>query len=206
VLVVAAGAVTLFSRDGTNITATYPELVTALGALLDGASATLDGEVVALNAAGRPDIGLLQQRMHVGRPSAALVGRVPVAYYVFDLLGTDGASVTAAPYRQRREVLDGLSLEGGSSRTPLVRVPPYYTGIDGAELLEVAGEHRLKGVVSKLLDSPYRPGQAQPGLDQGRAADHPGGGDRWLADRQGPRAGCADHGGLRHAGPTTLCG
>lgn len=54
--------------------------------------------------------------MHVGRPSAALVGRVPVAYYVFDLLGTDGASVTAAPYRQRREVLDGLSLEGGSSR------------------------------------------------------------------------------------------
>lgn len=41
--VVAAGAVALFSRDGTNITATYPELVTALGALLDGASVILDG-------------------------------------------------------------------------------------------------------------------------------------------------------------------
>lgn len=40
-----------------------------------------------------------------------------------------------------------------------MRVPPYYTGIDGAELLEVAGEHRLEGVVSKLLDSLYRSGQ-----------------------------------------------
>src|SRR5207248_9837568 len=77
------------SRNGLEITACYPELRT-LAELLDGRGAVLDGEIVSLDRAGRPNFGLLQSRMHVQRPSAALLRRVPVAYFVFDLLQQDG--------------------------------------------------------------------------------------------------------------------
>jgi bifunctional non-homologous end joining protein LigD len=42
----------------------------------------VDGELAALDGRGRPDIGLLQQRMHVAKPAADLIARVPVQYVV----------------------------------------------------------------------------------------------------------------------------
>lgn len=81
--------VRLYSRNGNDITGGYPELAVLAG-LVEGRPVLLDGEIVALGEGGRPDFGLLQQRMHVRSPSPELMGRVPTAYYVFDLLDLDG--------------------------------------------------------------------------------------------------------------------
>ncbi|MGH3973301.1 MAG: non-homologous end-joining DNA ligase [Pseudonocardiaceae bacterium] len=154
----AGGLVRLYGRKGNDITGGYPELV-VLSSLVGGRPVLLDGEIVALDEAGRPDFGLLQQRMHVRSPEQKLVAHVPTSYYVFDLLDLDGHRLFLESYQRRRELLDGLRLEGGSQR---VRVPPYHTEVDGWQLLGVAREHRLEGVVGKRLGSRYEPGRRSP--------------------------------------------
>lgn len=140
------------SRNLRDITATYPEL-SMLAGLVPG-TALLDGELVTLDERGRPDFGRLQSRMHVLSPTAALLRDYPVCYYVFDLLRLDGRDLIDLPYQERRQRLGRLGLD----RPPRVRVPDHHTGTAGADLLEIAAEYGLEGVVAKRLDSRYRPG------------------------------------------------
>ncbi|MGI8694151.1 MAG: non-homologous end-joining DNA ligase [Geodermatophilaceae bacterium] len=166
------GTLTLVSRNDRDISAGYPD-VAALGsasgagdtslhdtALNDTAlnDTVLDGELVAFDAAGRPSFSALQQRMHV-RDRAALVHlveQVPVTYLLFDILTLRGRSLLSEPYRARREVLEGLGLQGPSWQTP-----PYFSG-DGPAILAASVSSGLEGVVAKRLDSTYQPGQRSP--------------------------------------------
>jgi bifunctional non-homologous end joining protein LigD len=77
----------------------------------------------------------------------------PVTYFVFDLLHLDGESTRGLPYVERRELLDGLSLEGPNWQAPRSHDGP------GADLFEAARRQGLEGVVAKRRDSPYRPGK-----------------------------------------------
>ena len=150
--------VRLYSRNSNNITGGYPEL-TVLRGLVAGRAVLLDGEIVALGEGGCPDFGLLQQRMHLRAPSPQLVEQVLLCYYVFDLLDLDGHRLLSQSYQRRRELLAALGLDGQS---PQVRVPPYYTDVDGRQLLGVARGHGLEGVVGKRLGSRYEPGRRSP--------------------------------------------
>lgn len=143
------------SRNGNDVTGGYPDLAGLSGAV-DGRVTVLDGEIVALDGAGRPDFGLLQRRMHVRSPSAELRAQVPVSYYAFDVLVLDGEPVTALPYTERRELLEGLGLDGAD---PAVRVPQSVRDVAGAQLLDVARLHGLEGVVGKRCASRYDPGR-----------------------------------------------
>ena len=119
-VVAAAGdQVQLTSRLGNDVTAGYPELA-GIGAVAGGRPVLLDGEIVVLDAAGRPNFGLLQDRMHVRNPSAELRARLPVSYYAFDVLHVDGKSLLAAPYDERRARLAAL---GPAER---LLVPPSF--------------------------------------------------------------------------------
>ncbi len=148
--------VRLYSRNDREVTVAYPELV-AVPAGMSGRSAVLDGEVVSLDAAGRPSFARLQERMHVGDPVAArrLSRSAPVVYLVFDLLQLDGQDLTGLGYRQRRDRLEGLDLG------PAWPVPPSFPD-DPATILAASAEQGLEGVVCKRLASPYRPGRRSP--------------------------------------------
>jgi len=151
---VAAGGVGLRARSGTDIAARYPE-VAPLAQQLGGRGAILDGEIVALDARGRPSFERLQSRMHLGS-EAAVAGRLrelPVTFIVFDVLFLDGAATLSLPYRERRELLAALALEGPAWRAPAHREH------DGAALLAATAEQGLEGIVAKRLDSPYEPGR-----------------------------------------------
>ncbi|HET9255256.1 MAG TPA: non-homologous end-joining DNA ligase [Pseudonocardiaceae bacterium] len=145
----------LYSRNGNDITGGYPELA-GLGELAGGASALLDGEIVALGGDGRPDFELLVQRMHLRSPPPELMTRIPICYYVFDLLDLGGHRLLSQTYQLRRELLSTLDLGDGA---PWVQVPPHHTDVSGRELLEVARAHDLEGVVGKRLGSRYEPGR-----------------------------------------------
>jgi bifunctional non-homologous end joining protein LigD len=146
--------VTLASRTERPVTAAFGELsgLSALGDVL------LDGEVVALDAAGRPSFAVLAERLHVrdARRAAVLAGRVPVAYVVFDVLRRHGHDLTAAPLEQRRAVLDALDL----SACGPVQVSALHE--DGAALLAATAEHGLEGVVAKRRSSVYEAGRRSP--------------------------------------------
>lgn len=156
-VVAAAGdQVQLTSRLGNDVTAGYPELA-GIGAVTGGRPVLLDGEIVVLDPAGRPNFGLLQDRMHVRRPSAELRSRLPVSFYAFDVLHLDGESLLAAPYDERRARLAAL---GPADR---VLVPPGFDDIDGDQLLAIARSHGLEGVVAKRRAGRYEPGRRSPG-------------------------------------------
>jgi len=148
------GRMELQSRNLNVVTTQYPE-VRRLSRQLGARDAVLDGELVAFDAEGRPSFERLQQRIH--QTDANVVRRRmkshPVTYVLFDLLYLDGRDLTGEPYSRRRELLEGLELEGESWQTP-----GYSVG-HAAELLAASAEQGLEGIVLKRLDSRYVPGK-----------------------------------------------
>ncbi|MFC9894734.1 ATP-dependent DNA ligase [Nocardia sp. NPDC127579] len=152
------GACRLYSRNSRDISGSYPELTTALTKAAAGRTLLLDGEITAPDpATGAPSFARLQRRMHVRQPTPTLRAQIPVEYFLFDVLEADGATLLGLPYRQRREHLAGLGVEG-----PGIRLSPYWIDRDADTLLTLAHEHHLEGIVSKLLTAPYRPGTRSP--------------------------------------------
>ncbi len=135
--------VRLASRNGHDLTNAYPALVRALPAAITAGSAVLDGEVVALNDAGRPSFGLLANRAVT----------TPVSYLVFDLLERDGQDLTRQPYSVRRGILD--QVVSGDGR---IQVPPSFDG-DATAAIRASRELGLEGIVAKRLDGRYEPGR-----------------------------------------------
>lgn len=141
------------SRNLLSVTARYPELGELTGRLR-GRQAVLDGEIVAMDDHGRVSFSALQRRMHLTDPKVAAAARiVPVHYFIFDVLLLDDRVTMDLPYLQRRELLEGLGLEGD-----LCRVPPSHVG-RGAEMLRNAREHTIEGVMAKRVGSAYQPGR-----------------------------------------------
>jgi bifunctional non-homologous end joining protein LigD len=142
----------VLTRNDREVASTYPEL-RGLDDALGSAGVVLDGEIVALDARGRPSFGELQARMHVQRPSPALLAQVPVSYLVFDVCHLAGKSLLRTPYADRRALLEGLGLDG-----PRWATPPAFEG-DGAAALAASSSQGLEGVVAKRRDSVYEPGR-----------------------------------------------
>ena len=143
-----------------NVTTTFPEVTTALSEALPSVrrQVVLDGEIVALDREGRPSFTRLQRRWPQNRrPSLALLQEVPVRLFVFDLMAVDDHDVTGMPYWRRRELLEELL---GDVASPTVVVPPAFTDVSPAAVLEVAAEHQYEGILCKKLTSTYRPGRS----------------------------------------------
>ncbi|WP_103379952.1 DNA ligase D [Pseudonocardia dioxanivorans] len=147
-----AGEVHLTSRNGNDVTLGYPDLLAGVDT---GQPLVLDGEIVALDEAGRPDFGLLQNRMHVRHPSGPLLAEVPVRFYAFDVLRVGQRSLLRETYDDRRAALAGLGVDGWAR----FAVPPSTTEVPPAQMLDVAREHGLEGIVAKRRTSRYEPGR-----------------------------------------------
>ncbi|MEV7693416.1 ATP-dependent DNA ligase [Microbacterium sp. NPDC089189] len=143
----------LRARSGTDITDRYPELTHAPPFGPD--PCILDGEIVAMDEAGRPSFALLQARMHLTRPAEirAQQERVPVRLHVFDLIADRGGSLVATPLAERRARLERILADAAS---PFV-LPPVFSDVDDA--LAASQAFALEGVVVKDPSSGYRPGE-----------------------------------------------
>jgi len=142
------GVLTIRARSGAEITARYPELA-SLPAAIAARQALLDGEIAALDAQGRSDFGLLQERMHVRVPAETLISRVPVIFFAFDLLHCDGHDLRRSPLIERKQLLQRLL-----HTTERIRFSDHQVE-RGKEIFELAKDNGLEGIVAKRLDSPY---------------------------------------------------
>jgi bifunctional non-homologous end joining protein LigD len=107
----------------------------------------LDGEIVALNDEGNPDFAALWFR---SRGSSDPGGRL--CFMVFDVLQLGDEALISRPYRERRRILEDLSLSGPHWCTPDIHIG------EGAALFAATKRMGLEGVVAKRLDSRHRPG------------------------------------------------
>jgi bifunctional non-homologous end joining protein LigD len=149
---VADGKVTVRNRNGSDVTAAYPEIAAALAQAAGRRTLILDGEVTAFEGE-QPSFALLQRRLHHARPAGALVTSIPVTYVAFDLLRQAGRDLLGNPYEQRRALLDALALD----RMSLI-VPPAFPG-QASEVTKASRQLGLEGVILKRLRSHYHPGR-----------------------------------------------
>ena len=143
----------LWSRNGSNLSSHFPDLVAAAEAQL-AAGVVLDGEAVVW-LDGRLNFDQLQRRM-VSRPAVAakLAREHPASYVAFDLLTLGEQDLRPHPWRDRRAALEDLA----STWRPPLQLSPYTDDYDTA--LEWLVDYRVAGVeglVAKGAGSPTVP-------------------------------------------------
>ena len=155
-------AVRIRSRQGNDKTAQFPEVAAGLDALAAGLAGpiVLDGEIVAVDAAGRAlPFERMQGRMHRrGRPRPAAPDAA-VVLVAFDLLRDGDEDLRPLPFTERRaRLVARLDPDAGG----VVRVVPSRTG-GGRELRAEAQENDWEGLIVKDPASRYLSGRRHPG-------------------------------------------
>jgi ATP-dependent DNA ligase len=93
--------VTLWSRQGKQLTGYFPELTAALASDTPP-GCVLYGEAV-IWAGGRLDFSALQQRLGAGpKTLPGLVRQTPASYVAFDVLAVAGHDARSLPFNERR--------------------------------------------------------------------------------------------------------
>jgi bifunctional non-homologous end joining protein LigD len=148
------GRVRALTRNDKDLMRAFPEL-REVGEALGSRPAILDGELVALDANGKPSFGDLQQRLHVTNANEVRkrAESIPVTYVVFDVMHLDGRSLLESSYDERRNAL--ASLDVG----PTALVADSYTEVDPTAMLDGISKMGLEGIVAKRRDSVYSPGR-----------------------------------------------
>ncbi len=143
--VVADKAVRIWTRNLHDAETYFPRLLTP-ATWIEAREAIVDGEVVALDDDGRPDFGLLQERL--GDKSAP-----GLVFQAFDLLYLDGRSLLDVPLEDRKRLLKSVLRPH-----PRVRFAAHVDG-EGLAFFEAARDQGLEGVIAKLRRSRYEPGR-----------------------------------------------
>jgi bifunctional non-homologous end joining protein LigD len=137
----------LKSRNNKIINASYPEIEKAV-AQLDLPDCILDGEIVAFNKK-ETSFSLLQQRFGINNALKAESLKIPVHYYVFDILYCDGYLLTHLPLPTRKAILKSILVKN--------KTICYVTHKkkNGKELLKQACKNKWEGLIAKKIDSTY---------------------------------------------------
>src|SRR5688572_5215402 len=163
-------AVRLWSRNGNEKTAQFPDVVNGVGTWLKKITApvVLDGEVVALDEEGRPaSFQRIQHRIHVTVPGFNSRRKIlspeerPVAFVAFDLLRNRDRDLRNLCLYERRELLEALFTKHRPPASRIVRLTDQSIG-DGTALKKQAQSENWEGLMVKLSRSPYRAGRRSP--------------------------------------------
>jgi bifunctional non-homologous end joining protein LigD len=138
--------VRLLSRNKLDLSYVYATVSKALGR--QAHDFVIDGEIAAVKD-GRTSFALLQQARRM---------KVPIMYYVFDIVFVDGKRVTSHDVLERKALLKG-SL---SWRRPL-RFVKHVVG-DGENYFDAACAQGLEGVIAKRITSRYVHGRSKEWL------------------------------------------
>jgi len=147
------GEVKLFSRNGLDLTETFPELTGLVDSVLHK-PAVLDGEIIVLEK-GVPSFNSLQARGRLkdkGKIRRA-AARYPAIFVAFDILYSDGREIMDLPLSKRKEILRDN-----------VKVTDYliisdYVFEQGKQFAAACAARGLEGIMAKGLASPYLPGK-----------------------------------------------
>jgi ATP-dependent DNA ligase len=138
------GKVQLRSRNDNDFSSRYPGIVKALASMPD--ETVIDGEVVALDEAGRPSFNTLQNYSSSG---------APLHFFIFDVLILKGKDVMGEPLEKRRALIE-------KSVLPKLTEPIRYSPVLDGSLKDLTASVKaqgLEGLIAKRRDGRYEPGQ-----------------------------------------------
>ncbi len=148
------GTARLYSRDGNDIGASFPELPEA-----QGIDAVLDGELLVRGAGGVASFNTLQQRLGRKALTKTLMTKYPVFMRCYDLLFDGGEDVRGLPWDARRARLARLVASLPAERFDL---SPEVAFADLEELDRMRRQPpdpAIEGVMLKRRDSAYVAGR-----------------------------------------------
>jgi DNA ligase-1 len=182
---VADERVAIWSRRLSDVTRSLPDVVALARRDLTRLPVILDGEVIALDATGRPlPFQELMRRFRRVHDVESLAAQLPLSLHLFDCLLAEGQSLIDQPYAARWEAL--LEVTGGRYLAERAIVTSAAEASAFRTRALAAGH---EGVMAKDLTSPYEPG---------------GRGKRWLKLKAVETVDCAivaaDRGSGRRVG------
>lgn len=148
------GTVRLFARGTGEVTASFPEVVSALAKLVG--PVILDGEIIAVTPDGGPrPFQALQARLGRVSPTASALQETPVSYVAFDLL-FQSAPLLDRPWSERRAALEALGVRTNA-----------FVRLDANQPVEAQLEARFtdartrghEGLMLKRTDATYDAGK-----------------------------------------------
>ena len=147
------GKVTIHGRNQLDITKQFPELLNAEQAFR-ATSGLFDGEIVCLEADGRPNFGNVIHRMAQRTEGSIERARVscPAVCYVFDCLYLDGRAIVNEPLMRRREWIQDAIKKDSAYRVNEAME-------EGAPFFEAVKQMGLEGIMAKQRNSAYLPGK-----------------------------------------------
>jgi bifunctional non-homologous end joining protein LigD len=146
----------LISRNGNDLTHTFPEVARAVRGL-PYQGLVLDGEVVVHDDRGLPSFGHLQKRGRLqNRKDIARASlELPATYYAFDLLAIGGADLRGLPLLERKALLRDVIPTVGPLRYS------DHVAEQGKPLMAQVQQMGLEGIVAKRADSTYTGGRSK---------------------------------------------
>jgi bifunctional non-homologous end joining protein LigD len=145
------GQIRIHGRNGLDLNAQFPELASEQAFRASGG--LFDGEIVCLEADGKPNFGNVIHRMQQKGESAIARAQAksPAVCYLFDCLYLDGRSIVNETLVRRREWLqDAVKKESAYRVSEAVEEGPAF--------LQAVKQMGLEGIMAKRRDSVYRPG------------------------------------------------
>jgi ATP-dependent DNA ligase len=149
------GQVRLWSRNGKDFTAKFPDVQAALVAQLS-VDCVLDGELVVWTGE-RLDFDALQERMvnTAATVRRRLVPAKPASFVAFDVLAVDSVDVRPMRWTARRRRLESLTARW----SPPLQLSPVTSDFDEArEWLDAFKTSGVEGLVVKGASTRYLPG------------------------------------------------
>jgi bifunctional non-homologous end joining protein LigD len=143
------GSILLRSRNDNDMTEHFPAVVSDLKNLKG--DLVTDGEIVAVDDAGKPCFQCLQQ--HVGLPHEHTGKQFTTVYYVFDILYYDGFNLMGVPWERRNRLLGEVLVPGSH-----LKLVEHFEG-DGEQIFKAAVETGMEGIVAKKKQSLYEAGK-----------------------------------------------
>jgi bifunctional non-homologous end joining protein LigD len=147
----------LLSRRGNDLGACFPEIIACLRELPD---VVLDGELVVLDANGRPQFERLRRRALLKKAlSVEYAARTePASVFAFDILSLRGEDLRALPLLERKAIVQRVLR--ASHRVRAVQ----HVREHGKRLYDAACQLELEGIVAKRASAPYKAGRSSDWL------------------------------------------
>ncbi|APZ99166.1 ATP-dependent DNA ligase [Sphingopyxis sp. QXT-31] len=156
-IVHGGGETRIYSRGGEEISAAFPELVTAFDK-----DAVIDGELLVRGDAQGGEaasFNALQQRLGRKVVSKKMLADYPAFVRVYDLLGVDGEDLRGLPWSKRRAKLEAFMPRLAASHFDLSQIIDADDFDDLAERRAGARDVAIEGVMLKRRDAPYVAGR-----------------------------------------------
>lgn len=159
-LVAGGGEARLYSRNGDDIGAAFPDILAE--AKFD---AVLDGELLVLRLSHRQGevapFNDLQQRLNRKTVTARMLAEFPAHIRLYDILFEEGEDLRRLGFDARRRRLELWHARVAPPRTDLSPLVPFESWSDLASIRGAARADGIEGLMLKRRDSAYAAGRPQ---------------------------------------------